>query len=104
MEVPELLSKLRRDGKIVTEDGFINVIKIAIDPVWYLPGVAQRMGIAEPDLREKLYSWTQNKTLLDTKFPLLTCYSRLACDSFMQCSQQRHFPALNWWHNCVRDW
>ena len=32
--------------------------KAAIDPVWYLPGVAARFGVSEPDLRRTLFEET----------------------------------------------
>jgi len=34
------------------------VVKIAIDPVWYLPGVAQRFGTSETKLRRTLFEQT----------------------------------------------
>ena len=34
------------------------VTKIALDPVWWLPGVAERFNISEEELRETLYSET----------------------------------------------
>lgn len=33
------------DGKIVKAGGNLAVTKIAIDPVWYLPGIANRIGV-----------------------------------------------------------
>lgn len=51
LTIPELDGVLERDGTVVSERGSILVSKIAIDPVWYLPGVAERLGIAEDDLR-----------------------------------------------------
>jgi GTP cyclohydrolase II len=41
-----------RDG------GAIDVVKAAIEPVWYLPGVAARFGCAEADLRRTLFEHT----------------------------------------------
>ena len=38
------------DGEIVHEAGDVSVTKIAIDPVWWLPGVAERFGVAEGSL------------------------------------------------------
>ena len=35
------------DGRVVLESGEIRVTKAAIDPVWYLPGIAERFGVAE---------------------------------------------------------
>src|SRR5581483_3173659 len=45
------------DGHIVGEGG-IRVVKAAIDPVWYLPGIAERFGIDEMDLRRGLHEQT----------------------------------------------
>src|SRR5688572_24903037 len=36
---------LEQDGVIVHDGGEIAAIKAAIDPVWYLPGVAERFGV-----------------------------------------------------------
>lgn len=44
------------DGKVLLENRKINVIKIAIEPVWYLPGLAQRFAVSEYTLREALYN------------------------------------------------
>src|SRR5215469_5340245 len=48
-------ARLRPDGDIVKENGLVRVMKAAIDPVWYLPGVAKRFGISETELREGLH-------------------------------------------------
>ena len=37
--------RLEVDGDIVREAGDVSVTKIAIDPVWWLPGVAERFGV-----------------------------------------------------------
>ena len=50
--------RLRADGRILTATGDIRVTKIAIEPVWWLPGVAARLGLAETDLREALFRCT----------------------------------------------
>jgi GTP cyclohydrolase II len=50
--------RLRADGRILTQAGDIRVTKIAIEPVWYLPGLAARMGLEEAALREALFRWT----------------------------------------------
>ena len=52
------LGRLRQDGVIVREGGEVAVIKVAVDPVWYLPGVAQRFGVSESDLRRILFEQT----------------------------------------------
>ena len=35
------------DGKIVTEGGDVTITKAAVEPVWYLPGIAKRIGVDE---------------------------------------------------------
>ncbi|MCH9673598.1 MAG: GTP cyclohydrolase II [Gammaproteobacteria bacterium] len=47
--------RLLPDGKILTETGDVKVTKAAIEPVWYLPGIAERFGITENDLRRALF-------------------------------------------------
>jgi GTP cyclohydrolase II len=51
-------NSLRADGKVLLNSGEIRVTKAAIDPVWYLPGVAARFGVSEPDLRRTLFEET----------------------------------------------
>jgi GTP cyclohydrolase II len=50
--------RLRNDGDVVHKNGSVSVVKIAIDPVWYLPGIAQRFGATESDLRRVLFEQT----------------------------------------------
>lgn len=51
--------KLTVDGSVVlNRDGDLNVTKIAVEPVWYLPGVAKRFGIDESVLRRALFEDT----------------------------------------------
>ncbi|KAJ1975456.1 Uracil-regulated protein 1 [Dimargaris verticillata] len=50
--------RLRADGKIVLDNGELNVTKAAVEPVWYLPGVAERFGIEETLLRRALFEDT----------------------------------------------
>jgi GTP cyclohydrolase II len=50
--------RLQADGKILKTDGNLVVTKAAIDPVWYLPGIAQRLSIDEWDLRRVLFQQT----------------------------------------------
>ena len=47
--------RLRPDGDVLTENGDARVTKAAIEPVWYLPGIAERFGITESDLRRSLF-------------------------------------------------
>jgi GTP cyclohydrolase II len=52
------VGRLKADGDLVHANGSIAVSKIAIDPVWYLPGIAQRFGCAETTLRRTLFEQT----------------------------------------------
>jgi len=47
--------RVRRDGEVVAANGLVRVMKAAIDPVWYLPGVARRFRISEAELRASLH-------------------------------------------------
>ncbi|WP_088617007.1 GTP cyclohydrolase II [Bdellovibrio sp. SKB1291214] len=63
LQIPEIQEALERgrlkiDGKIITENRDIKVTKIAIEPVWYLPGIAKRLGVEEGDLRKILFQET----------------------------------------------
>ena len=50
--------RLKNDGVIVRDNGGLSVVKIAIDPVWHLPGIAQRFGTSENALRRALFEQT----------------------------------------------
>ena len=50
--------RLKADGKVLTAGGAAMVTKAAIEPVWWLPGVAQRFGCSETDLRRVLFEET----------------------------------------------
>ncbi|WP_339929909.1 GTP cyclohydrolase II [uncultured Brevundimonas sp.] len=50
--------RLKVDGKIVFETGDVAVTKAAVDPVWYLPGIAERFGVSETALRRTLFEQT----------------------------------------------
>lgn len=52
------LGRLSVDGSIVLPSGDVNVTKIAIEPVWYLPGLAQRFGVEETRLRRVVFEQT----------------------------------------------
>lgn len=64
MKIPELedavkAGRLKPDGKIcLNETGELSVTKFAVEPVWYLPGVAERFGIEESALRRALFEHT----------------------------------------------
>src|SRR5215470_1864873 len=49
---------LQPDGAVLLDNGEIRVTKAAIDPVWHLPGMAARFGVAEADLRRTLFEET----------------------------------------------
>lgn len=59
-EVQEAIQagRLQIDGKIVKNHLDVRVTKVAIDPVWYLPGIAQRLGVDEGTLRKILFTET----------------------------------------------
>ncbi|MBE3637905.1 GTP cyclohydrolase II [Mangrovicoccus algicola] len=50
--------RLVPDGEILTETGEASVTKIAIEPVWYLPGLARRLQVSEVSLRRALFEYT----------------------------------------------
>ncbi len=61
--IPELgeaidKGRLKIDGKIVRENKDIKVTKVALDPVWYLPGIAARLKLDEGELRRILFQET----------------------------------------------
>ena len=50
--------RLKADGDIVRPSGEVVVTKAAIDPVWHLPGIAERFSITEAKLRHILFEET----------------------------------------------
>ncbi|CEI39617.1 unnamed protein product [Fusarium venenatum] len=64
MKLPELAESVKAgrlvpDGKVCLNDqGELAVTKFAVEPVWYLPGVAERFGIDEATLRRSLFEHT----------------------------------------------
>ncbi len=50
--------RLRPDGRVLGADGNARVTKVAIEPVWFLPGIARRFGISATDLRRGLFEQT----------------------------------------------
>jgi GTP cyclohydrolase II len=54
----EAAGRLSVDGNVLQPGGNIVVVKAAIEPVWYLPGVAERFGCSEADLRRTLFEHT----------------------------------------------
>ncbi len=63
LNMPEILGamsakRLKADGTVLHQSGDISVTKVAVDPVWYLPGVAARFGTSEGELRRTLFEQT----------------------------------------------
>ncbi|MDF0521666.1 GTP cyclohydrolase II [Bradyrhizobium yuanmingense] len=63
LDLPEIrdalaAKRLRADGEVVHANGSVSVVKIAIDPVWHLPGLAARFGTGETELRRTLFEQT----------------------------------------------
>ena len=62
LTVPELIHtagpRLEPDGTVLLETGEANVTKIAIEPVWHLPGIAKRFNTDEHNLRRTLFEQT----------------------------------------------
>ncbi len=63
LTVPEFASStshntLKPDGAVLLESGEVKVTKIAIEPVWHLPGIARRFATEESELRRSLFEQT----------------------------------------------
>ncbi len=63
LEIPEIhdaiaKGRLKKDGTIVRDRGDICVTKVALDPVWYLPGIATKLKVDEGSLRRLLFQET----------------------------------------------
>ena len=50
--------RLAIDGTVLLADASATVTKIALEPVWWLPGVARRFKVSEADLRRALFEET----------------------------------------------
>ncbi|MDP2006851.1 MAG: GTP cyclohydrolase II [Rubrivivax sp.] len=50
--------RLAVDGRILLDDASATVTKVAVEPVWWLPGVAKRFKVKEADLRRALFEET----------------------------------------------
>jgi hypothetical protein len=66
MKLPELETSVQKgrlvpDGKVcLNETGELAVTKVAVEPVWYLPGVAERFGIGKSVPLYTLMQWTDH--------------------------------------------
>lgn len=63
INMPELrdamaAGRLRSDNQILSPAGDARVTKVAIEPVWWLPGIAKRFAIDEAALRRNLFEHT----------------------------------------------
>jgi GTP cyclohydrolase II len=63
LTLPEIQARLagghiKADGELMKDTGDIAVTKIAVDPVWHLPGIAERFGTSETNLRRQLFEQT----------------------------------------------
>jgi GTP cyclohydrolase II len=63
LDLPEMhnavrTGRVRADGYVVNTSGSLSAVKIAIDPVWYLPGIAERLCVTEINLRSCLFEQT----------------------------------------------
>lgn len=63
MDLPEMheavrLGRIVPDGKVLQKNGQLLITKAAVDPVWYLPGVAKRFNTTEANLRRNLFQET----------------------------------------------
>jgi GTP cyclohydrolase II len=63
LQIPEIqdaidAGRLKIDGKIIKENRDVRVTKVALEPVWYLPGIAKRLGVEEGELRKILFQET----------------------------------------------
>jgi len=63
LSIPEIAQaiehhRLSIDGQIVLSSQEVRVTKVAIEPVWYLPGIAERLETSEAKLRKALFEET----------------------------------------------
>jgi GTP cyclohydrolase II len=63
IDLPEVraamaFQRLVADGRVLLANGSAVVTKVAIEPVWWLPGVARRFGTTEGELRRTLFEET----------------------------------------------
>lgn len=60
LQIPEIhqaieKGRLKIDGHIINANRDIKITKVAIEPVWHLPGIAARLNVDEGDLRRILF-------------------------------------------------
>jgi GTP cyclohydrolase II len=64
MDIPEIKPNIKVDGNIVCDDKTIRCIKIAIEPVWNIPGIAKRIRVDEQVFRKNLFSVYKDPKIL----------------------------------------
>jgi GTP cyclohydrolase II len=47
---------LQPDGHIIRPDGTYDVHNVVFEQIWHLPGIAERIGVGQTELRKKLFS------------------------------------------------
>ncbi len=50
--------RLTPDNRVLGPNGDVSVTKVAVDPVWHLPGIAARFGVDEGAFRRALFEYT----------------------------------------------
>ena len=60
LQIPEIhdairAGRIKPDGKLILDNMDIKVTKVAIEPVWFLPGMAKRLKVEEGVLRRILF-------------------------------------------------
>jgi GTP cyclohydrolase II len=63
INMPELSGAIERgdlepDGVLLAPNGDVTVTKAAVEPVWFLPGIAERFSVDETTLRRALFEHT----------------------------------------------
>ncbi|KAG8467735.1 hypothetical protein KFE25_006787 [Diacronema lutheri] len=63
LDIPEIKDaikqgRIKQDGVVLSSNGLVVVTKSAVEPVWFLPGVARRFNCSETDLRVTLHEQT----------------------------------------------
>ena len=63
IQLPEFKEAIEKgrlvpDNQILSDAGDANVTKAALEPVWFLPGIAERLEVSEGELRRSLFEYT----------------------------------------------
>lgn len=84
IDMPEIRAaiaarRVRADGDIVSAHGSVRVMKAAIDPVWHLPGIAERFGLDETESASVFRNLIEGGNL--TQYGLHAAVTRAAQDA-----------------------